>query len=289
MRTLSSDQKPNVLLPVGFKLHCVSAQPHLARAFKTEQHFNAHGVKYTYILPPYSSVELGLQTLESLTDIYGLPLLNNGEVLIQVCHPARLAPVRAAILAIVFFATSNYLRVVPIDLYTTHDAYTNIRPVIYDYDFGSCDRDFDWLVSLNPWRMTSFATVCGGGRTDILTVKSAHEIRVLNFVATLLVHHQHNGAWRHFGDRLILDVTKILNRHLLGNLLDIIWVTGTSSKRDTETFQFYFLEFLDSISKEATQQTFRPGLRSEISNIVRVLQKGVESCTSQFSPTLIPH
>lgn len=289
MRTLSTEAQTESSLPIGFKLHCSIAQPHLAQMFRTEQYFNAHGLRHTYILPPFCTVGAALQTLESLADQAGLPLLDNPDVLIQVCHPARLTKKRAAILATVFFATSDYIRAVPPHLHTTHDSYTNVRPVIYDYDPTSCDRDFPWLASLQPWRMISFSSLGVWGRTDILTVQSAHEIRTLNFVATLLVHHQHDGAWKHFGDKLIQDVTRVLQRQQLAALLNISWVAETSSHAETETFQLCFLEFLDIIAREANFTTHQSGVRSEISHIIRTLEKGITSCTKQFSPAPIPH
>jgi hypothetical protein len=277
MSSLSiNDQVFDGLLPVGIKLHC---RKPLNLDLRSEPFFNAHGVQHSYILPPYASARAAVEALQQLGHQSGSALLDSGKVLIQVCSPARLTPARAAVLGVVFLATSDYNRRLPESLHTTHDASTNVRPIIYDYDPTSCNREF-WWVAGQPRRIVSFQSLGVYGRTDVLTVQSAKEIVTINFVATLLVHHQHRGAWRLLGDQLIQQVTKVLNEAHLGAVLKVKWVADKCSQKETEEFQLCFLELLDVIASEAKST---PGVCKELSRIIEELEKGYQSCWNQFN------
>jgi hypothetical protein len=206
-----------------------------------------------------------------------------------VCSPCRLDGPRAAILAIAFYLGSDVLRRYSLDDLTTTFSQDSFfgrkhrgrRIVLYDGE-GDLDRNFEWWdlkrerLSIMP--RLPFVT----GRTDVLTCQSKADIENANLMATLLSHDQMLAYWKHLGRHCMADVEALVQRHLLGGILDVPWIHPATGKKADDTQFFSALQELMTYAfdeyarlekekrNQARQSTCdRPGILAEMQALLQ--------------------
>lgn len=224
----------NGLLPVGIKVHAVGKTRLRHSTFGYTNSFKLKSAEECIILPAVGSTERLMEILTTIKERTGLWFLNNPDFQIQVCSPGELTRENAAILGIVSYLGSDTLRRYALsDITTTLDGTkTASRPLIYGG--GILDEAFEWWQysphSPSPVAANTLAALVSAGtfgsykRTDVLACTSMHDIRLVNLVATLLIHTQADGYWGKAGLRFISEVKALLMRHHLSGLLDVEWI-----------------------------------------------------------------
>jgi hypothetical protein len=287
------------LTTVGLKIHCLGDNRELLRLIDAlggrfevigNRHYAHARASVTVVLPPVGSARSAIWLLECIEQYFGHSIFHNPSYQIQVCSPCRLDGPRAAVLAIAFYLGSDVLRRYSLgDLTTTFSQDTLLfgrkhrgrRIVLYDGD-GDLDRNFEWWdleknrLSIKP--RLPFATE----RTDVLTCQSKADIENVNLMATLLSHDQMLAYWKHLGRSCMADVEALLQRHLLGGILDVSWIHPATGKRAEDTLFFSALQELMTYAfdeharlektrhYQAGQSTSdRPGILAEMQTLLR--------------------
>jgi hypothetical protein len=287
------------LTTVGLKIHCLGDNRELFRLIDAlggrfevigNRHYAHARASVTVVLPPVGSARSAICLLECIEKYFGHSIFHNPSYQIQVCSPCRLDGPRAAVLAIAFYLGSDVLRRYSLaDLTTTfsQDAllfgckHRGRRIVLYDGE-GDLDWNFEWWdleknrLSIKP--RLPFARE----RTDVLTCQSKTDIENVNLMTTLLSHDQMLAYWKHLGRSCIADVEALLQRHLLGGILDVPWIHPAIGKRVDDTLFFSALQELMTyafdeharLEKERRNQSGqstsdRPGILAEMQTLLR--------------------
>jgi hypothetical protein len=288
------------LTTVGLKIHCLGDNRELFRLIDAlggrfevigNRHYAHARASVTVVLPPVGSARSAIWLLECIEEYFGHSIFHNPSYQIQVCSPCRLDGPRAAVLAIAFYLGSDVLRRYSLgDLTTTFSQDTLLlfgrkhrgrRIVLYDGE-GNLDWNFEWWdleknrLSIKP--RLPFATE----RTDVLTCQSKADIENVNLMATLLSHEQMLTYWKHLGRRCMADVKALLQRHLLGGILDVPWIHPATGNRADDTQFFSALQELMTyafdeharLEKERRNQagqstSDRPGILAEMQTLLR--------------------
>ncbi len=236
------------LSSVGLKLHCLEEDEAIRkliaalggrdRANANRQYQHAQS-SVTFVLPPLGNARSAILLIECLESYFGYRIFNNPNFQIQICSPGRLEPRYAAILTIAFYLGSDLLRRYSLErLATTFSVnkLTNTRGrriALYDGK-GALDLDFQW------WELKEGGLVIAPTipfvyeRTDILTCQTKVDIRNVNFLATLLVHHQRVDYWERLGFRFVQDMTALLERHLLSGILQSSWIHPADGTQEND-------------------------------------------------------
>jgi hypothetical protein len=250
----------NGLLSVGLKLHALgdgsqffSLVERLGGAFRVlESNMYKHSqASLCLVLPPVGNARAAILLLECIEHFIGSALFGNRKIQIQVCSPGRLNLRRSALLAIGFYLGSDTLR-----RYTCGDLETTVsrdcryqrgqRLVIYDAG-GDFDRGFEWWERVGDGkdRLIRPQLPFENGRTDLLTGNGSRlDVQNINFLATLLIHAEHQGYWNELGKRFEEEMLSLLDRHLLAGLVSAPWVRSDDAKTFDDTTFFSALQEL---------------------------------------------
>src|SRR5262245_2728094 len=248
------------LLSVGLKLHALgdgrqfsSLVERLGGAFRVlESNMYKHSqASLCLVLPPVGNARAAILLLECIEHFIRSTLFGNRKIQIQVCSPGRLNLRRSALLAIGFYLGSDTLR-----RYTCGDLETTVsrdcryqrgqRLVIYDAG-GDFDRGFEWWerVGNGKYRLIRRQLPFENGRTDLLTGNGSRlDIENINFLATLLIHAEHQGYWNELGKRFEEEMLSLLDRHLLAGLVSAPWVRSDDAETLDDTTFFSALHEL---------------------------------------------
>ncbi len=226
------------LLSVGLKLHCLEEDEPIKKLIVElggRERANANRMyrheqsAVTFVLPPLGSARAAILLIECLESFFGYKIFNNPKFQIQVCSPGRLGPRYAAMLTIAFYLGSDLLRRYSLERLATtfsnnNQSYTRGRRIALYDGKGDLDQDFEW------WDLEGSSLAISGTlpfeseRTDILTCQTKVDIRNVNLLATLLVHHQKLAYWEHLGFRFVQEMEALLGRHLMGGILQSSWI-----------------------------------------------------------------
>jgi hypothetical protein len=181
---------------------------------------------------------------------------------------------RSYALAIAFYLGSDVLRRYSLDDLTTtfsedtlgHHKHRGRRIVLYDGE-GDLDRDFEWWGLEKDHFSILPQLPFSKERTDVLTCQSKTDIENINFIATLLSHHQTLAYWQRLGRRFMTDVEALLKRHLLQGILEVSWIhPATGEMADDKQFfsalqelMAYAFDENARIEKEKRNQWWRRG------------------------------
>jgi hypothetical protein len=257
----------NGLMSVGIKLHFLGDTAPLnwiiqdigCRNELESYKYRLNQSSFCMVLHPVGSARRAIYLLEAI-ELAARPLkiFDSKDVVIQVCSPGRLYQKSAAILAVMSYLGSDKLRYYRLeDLRTTFsEGWLNFtrgrRLVLYDAE-GTFETGFEWWRngfgdSLHIERTLPFK----GGRTDILTARSRHDVWNINLIATLLMHEQRNGYWKRIGKQFIKRVEDLLEEHQLSGLIDVSWLTeGEPSLEEEAKFLAAFQELMSYAFDEA--------------------------------------
>lgn len=261
------------LLSVGLKLHCLGDddlfEP-LIEALGGEKSvldrnvYKRSHARFCLVLPPLGSAQAAILLLECIEEYTRCKLFNNPNIQLQVCSPGRLGSRNAALHAIGFYLSSDTLRQYKLDDFATTVSedyyYRGKRLVIYDAGpNGDFDGAFAWWARVAD-KLTIRPTLPFlSGRTDILVGPGSRlDIQNINLLATLLVHAQSpggDGYWSSLGELFAADLASLLDRHLLGGLIEAPWIC--TSEREGRTDDHVFLGALQELTAYASAEASR--------------------------------
>ncbi len=256
------------LLSVGLKIHCRGDARQFVDLVKglggPQQILDINIYRQAQatmclVLPPVGSARAAILLLECIGQFTGAKLFGNPQIQIQVCSPGRLSAHCAAMLGIAFYLGSDTLRRYSLeDLKTTfsHHYYhpRGTRLVLYDAE-GDFDRDFEWWHGSPGERLVQPHLPIDNGRSDLLAGSSSRlDIENINLLATLMMHLEHNGYWKELGEQFVRDMKTLLDRHLLGGLVDAPWVrTADPTSEDDDQFLAALQELVAYAFEEAVR------------------------------------
>ena len=233
----SQNQATNGLLSVGLKLHCLDGGQQFkpiirslkSRCIYIEGSYRMGGSRaLCFVLPPVDNVNSAINLLRALEEASGSKVFGNSKVQIQVCTPGQLCARNAALLTIAYLLGSDVIRkhVKPADTRTTFSDDYGCRVALYGA--GVLQRHFAWPMRDGDGQLyEGHELPFSDDRTDLLLAQSPHDISLINFVATLLIHAeypQHRGFWFPLGTRFIADFTGLLDKHKLSDLYLVPWI-----------------------------------------------------------------
>jgi hypothetical protein len=217
----------NGRLPIGLKLH--STEPIDEKGVLAKSSFRLENSGQCVIMPPVGNISVAAEVLTLVERRFGVKVLDNPSIQIQVCSPGELTPRHAALLGVCFYLGSSELRRFKRkDFITSGSTNTGARLIVYGAQ-GPLNRSFDWWGKNAQGELGVVATPATiMNRTDVLTCRSLQDIDTVNLVATLLTHVEHGGFWEDLGGQFIAEVEGLLDRHGLSGLLDVPWIYGKS-------------------------------------------------------------
>jgi hypothetical protein len=242
----------NGLLSVGLKVHCTGSESQFARlvdalggAYRILEinSYRQAQASMCLVLPPVGNARAAVLLLECIERFVGTTLFKNKTTQLQVCSPGRLDSNRSALLAICFYLGSDTLRRYNLgDLETSFSTHCNYprgrRLVLYDAE-GIFDRKFEWWRGCGPHRVVDGELPFENGRSDLLAgTASKRDVYNINLVASLLVHSQYDGYWAELGKEFQQEIEGILDKHLLGGLINAPWVR-TAEPTSFSDYAFY--------------------------------------------------
>lgn len=265
------------LLSVGLKLHCIAEAERFdpliealgGEASVIERNvYKCNGARFCLVLPPVGSAETAILLLECIEEYTGCRMFDNPAIQLQVCSPGRLSPRNAAYHAIGFYLGSDTLRQYVLDDFATtvsEDYYhRGKRIVIYDAGpFGDFDCAFPWWAR-TPAGLTIRPTLPFlSGRTDVLVGSGSRlDIHNINLMATLLLHAQSiegDGYWSELGETFTRDMTALLDRHLLGGVVEAPWICphDQGARRESSGKDPIFFSALQELTAYAMDEANR--------------------------------
>lgn len=237
-------------LSVGLKIHDLGQvlQPLLERLgsrYHVTNHYRHEKANLCMVLPPLGSARTAVSLLECIDLVVGGRLFRNPLVQIQVCSPGKLRSVSTALLGAGRYIGSDYFPRYNADDFATTFTETpwgfggigyayprGKRMIIYDAE-GDFDPNFEyWATGSLGLEVYPNLPFCE--RTDVLDCKTPLDIYNVNRIATLLVHRTHGGYWFELGEYFVEEMTAILRRHHLGEVLIAPWVSGPESPPDDD-------------------------------------------------------
>ena len=242
-------------LSVGLKLHIIQnvegLEPLITELGKREgrglnpNSYRLLESRWCAVLEALGNANAAVDLLLAIEQYCEMPVFMNPKIHLQVCSPGRLTPELCAIANIAFYLNSDTLRRYDLQQLTTTFSRSDFHPrakriMLYDAD-GYFDQHFAWWSGAPPnhW-MIEEDLPFEKGRTDILVGPgSAHDIRSINLIMTLLVHSQYNGYWKKLGDRFIEKMLQLLRAHDLLHLLDPPWIRIDGDARTGRDDVFY--------------------------------------------------
>ncbi|MEW5962143.1 MAG: hypothetical protein AB1749_01125 [Pseudomonadota bacterium] len=265
------------LLSVGLKLHCLAEAElfdALIEALGGESSvlernvYKCAAARFCLVLPPVGSAETAILLLECIEQYTGCRIFDNPSIQLQVCSPGRLAPRNAALHAIGFYLGSDTLREYVLDDFATtvsEDYYhRGKRIVIYDAGpFGDFDCAFPWWARTPAGLAIRPTLPFLSGRTDVLVGSGSRlDIHNINLLATLLVHAQSSdgdGYWSELGTTFIADMAALLDRHLLGGVVDAPWICphDQGARRESAGKDPVFFSALQELTAYAMDEASR--------------------------------
>ncbi len=280
------------LLSVGLKLHCLDGGAQFdevisllggrQQILEVNHYRRDVADSICFVLPPIGNAEAAILLLEALEVAGYSKIFNNPNIQIQVCSPGRLSSDNSALLTMGFCLGSDILRgFFPVDLETTFSDHQfsprGRRIALYDAH-GQFDRQFVWWGrgASGEWEPKELLPFTNG-RTDILTATSKRDIRNVNLIATLLAHAEHGGFWQKLGNRFILDMWDMLDRHMLLHLVDAPWIR-TLSHKSADDFQFD--DALTSLMAYAFEDAERAKKSSETTLLAYLRRKPEQQVSS---------
>jgi hypothetical protein len=307
--TMSRRRVEHGLLSVGLKVHCldsgeqfdalVEALGGKAKILEVN-HYRRSNASLCLVLPPVGNARTAIWLLEALEAATASKLFNNREIQLQVCSPGRLSAYYGALLSIAFYLGSDVLRRYTLEeLETTFSEHHNRdlrrgrRIVIYDAN-GTFDRDFKWWGRVADLLVVQSPLPFQDGRSDIIACTSRQDVENVNLIATLLIHSQYGGYWGPLGTQFAYDLDQILQRHLIGGLLDAPWLVTLDWKEGDdalflsafqELMQYAFNEY-QRLQKEAQAFWRKPKPPSGILREVRTLLESYRDDLVTQSKTL---
>lgn len=241
------------LLSVGLKLHCLAEAERFDALIEAlggasnvleRNVYKCASARFCLVLPPVGSAESAILLLECIEQYTSCRMFDNPSIQLQVCSPGRLAPRNAALHAIGFYLGSDTLREYALDDFATTVSedyyYRGKRIVIYDAGpFGDFDGAFPWWARTPEGLSIRPTLPFLSGRTDVLVGSGSRlDIHNINLLATLLVHAQSSegdGYWSDLGAAFIADMTALLDRHLLGGVVDAPWICSRDQEARRES------------------------------------------------------
>ncbi len=249
-------QVKHALLPVGMKIHCVSDEGLFNVLFdcligtidsgdqRTPLHvkhanmFKQEAGAWCFVLPPVGNSDAASALISHLERITGAKLFKSTNYQIQLCAPGKLEGRDAAILSILFYASSDIIRRFNSkeQLKTTFSGHgktciaCGIRPVLHGVggQTSTFDRNFLYYTKdANGSKQVYFRLPWKSGkhRTDILAGPCTKgDIKRFNLISSLLVHRRYGGFWAELGEKLYDRTLQIMVEHQIGYMLDFPWV-----------------------------------------------------------------
>jgi|SRR3989344_1319450 len=284
------------LLSVGLKLHLLNVSPafwQLIGALGGSKTFSGNmyrksAASVCLVFPPVGNARVAIRLLECIGKYTDSEIFGNPYIQLQVCSPGRLDQKRAALLAMAFYLSSDTLRRYTLEQFLTTASFDDRykrgrRLVIYDAEYlGGFERNFAWWKRSQqhgrvirpelPFKKAA--------RTDIIVgACSRRDIENINLAATLLVHarfKQHRGYWRNLGASFQNDVERMLEKHLLGGLLEAPWVhPGGALDMEGDREFFAALQELTAYAFEDAERTAKYQRSSRFSHMWSTLKPGI--------------
>lgn len=260
------------LLSVGLKLHCLGEEELFAPLFDAlggqwnalyRNVYKRSHAKFCLVLPPVGSANAAILLLECIEQYTHCRMFNNPNIQLQVCSPGRLTGRSAALHAIGFYLGSDTLRRYALEDFATTVSeefyHRGKRIVIHDAGpHGEFDSEFAWWARADGGLTIRPSLPFLSGRTDILVGPGSRtDINNINLLATLLVHAQSDagdGYWSELGNLMVKDLTALLDRHLLGGLIDAPWV---GADREGSARDHLFFSAMQELTSYATAEAVR--------------------------------
>lgn len=262
------------LLSVGLKLHCLGEEELFLPLFEAlggqwnvlyRNVYKGSQAKFCMVLPPVGSADAAILLLECIEHYTGCAMFNNRNIQLQVCSPGRLTGCSAALHAIGFYLGSDTLRRYALEDFATtvsDDFYRRgKRIVIHDAGpYGEFDSGFAWWARTAEGLVVRPSLPFLSGRTDILVGPGSRaDIANINLLATLLVHAQSqdgDGYWSALGKAMTRDLMALLERHMLGGLVEAPWVCADKEGAAQDPI---FFSALQELTAYATGEVERLG------------------------------